>query len=104
MFFDLKFIFQRAVILGIEPPFKIPFDGRHGQHFFDNEIGWCGFKGNISQDALCKALGIEGKPDDISGATVWNHVRDGDLARVLEYNIDDTEKAWKIYKRLNFIK
>ena len=32
--FDLKFIFHRAVILGVRPPFKLPFDGRHGKDFY----------------------------------------------------------------------
>jgi hypothetical protein len=100
--FDLKFIFHRAVILGVKPPFDLPFYGRHNSHFYDTQEAWAGFKGRMSQDNLCKALGIEGKPNDISGANVWDHVRDGDIKRVVEYNIDDVEKVRKIHKRLTF--
>lgn len=102
--FDLKFIFHRAVILGVKPPFELPFYGRHGAHFYDTQEAWAGFKGRMSQDNLCKTLGIEGKPGDISGANVWDHVRDGDIKRVVEYNIDDVEKVRKIHKRLTFSK
>jgi hypothetical protein len=100
--FDLKFIFHRAVILGVKPPFDLPFNGRHDQHFYDTQQAWAGFKGRMSQDNMCKALGIEGKPGDISGANVWDHVRDGDIKRVVEYNIDDVEKVRQLHKRLTF--
>lgn len=102
--FDLKFIFQRAVILQVEPPFNLPFNGRHDQHYYDTQQAWAGFKGRMSQDNMCKALGIEGKPGDIDGSNVWDHVRDGDIKRVMEYNIDDVEKVRKLHKRLTFTK
>jgi hypothetical protein len=100
--FDLKFIFHRAVILGVKPPFDLPFNGRHDQQFYDTQQAWAGFKGRMSQDNMCKALGIEGKPGDISGANVWDHVRDGDIKRVVEYNIDDVNKVRQLHKRLTF--
>ena len=101
--FDLKFIFHRAVINGIQPPFDLPFYGRHNQHFYDNMQAWCGFKDRISQDNLCKALGIEGKPSDISGANVWDFYKAGGIDRIEEYCRDDVEKARKVYNRLNFL-
>jgi len=100
--FDLKFLFHRAVILGIKPPFELPFSGRHNQHFFDNMQAWAGFGGRISQDNLCKALGIEGKPDDIDGSKVLDVYKAGGIKRIAEYNADDVTKARMIYKRLTF--
>ena len=101
--FDLKFLFRRAVILGIKPPFNLPFDGRHGQHFYDTNQAWCGFQDRISQDNLCKVLGIEGKPGGIDGSKVWDFYKAGDIARIEEYNRDDVKKNRMIYKRLNFL-
>lgn len=101
--FDLKFIFQRSVINKILPTFKIPFAGRHSSDYFDTMIAWAGYKDTIKQDALCKALGIEGKPGDIDGSKVWDFVKSGDVERVVEYNIDDVQKNREIYRRLNFI-
>jgi hypothetical protein len=101
--FDLKFLFKRAVILGIEPPFKLPFSGRHEQHFYDLQQAWEGFGGRCSLDTMCKALGIEGKPDDIDGSQVWDYVEKGDYEKVMEYNKYDVEQTRKVYKRFNFL-
>ena len=102
--FDLKFLFQRSIIRGVNPEFKIPFSGRHEQNFYCTMEAWAGFNGRISQDNLCKALGIEGKPCDIDGSKVWDFVKAGDIVRVADYNEDDTDKVIKIYNKLNFIK
>ena len=101
--FDLKFIFHRAIILGVKPPFKIPFDGRHGSSFYCTQAAWAGFGGRMSQDNLCKALGIEGKPDDIDGSKVWDFYKAGKIDRIEEYNRYDVETVEKIYNRINFI-
>jgi hypothetical protein len=101
--FDLKFLFHRCVILGIQPPFSLPFSGKHGRDFYCTQEAWAGFKGRMSQDNLCKALGIAGKPDDIDGSKVWDFVKSGDVKRVAEYNCDDIEKVRAIYNRINFI-
>jgi 3'-5' exonuclease len=101
--FDLKFLFHRCVVLGIKPPFPLPFSGRHEKDFYCTQQAWAGFNGRMSQASLCKALGIEGKPDDIDGSKVWDFVKAGDVARVAEYNRDDVEKVRAIYQRINFI-
>lgn len=101
--FDLKFIFHRLVINKQNPRFKMPFSGRHGSDYYDNMIGWCGFKDKISQDNLCKALGIEGKPDDMDGSKVYQAWLDGEYDKIKAYNIDDVDKCRQVYKRLNYI-
>lgn len=102
--FDLKFLFQRSVILGVEPSVNLPIHGRHGQDYFDNMVEWTGNRNSfIKQDALAKALGLPGKPDDIDGSKVWDFVRDGMVERVAEYCCDDVAQAHAIYRRLNFI-
>ena len=100
--FDLKFLFHRAVILGVRPPFELPFNGRHGKDYFCTQQAWAGFGGRMSQDNLCKALGIEGKPDDIDGSKVWDYYKAGKIARIEEYNRDDVLKVEHIYNRLTF--
>jgi len=101
--FDLKFLFKRAVILGVEPPFKLPFSGRHDQQFYDLQQAWEGFNGKCSLDTMCKSLGIEGKPDDIDGSQVWDYVEKGEYEKVMEYNKYDVEQTRKVYKRFNFL-
>lgn len=101
--FDLKFIFQRSVIVGVKPSVTIPFQGSHSRDYFDNMVEWTGYrKDYISQDRLAKALGLPGKPDDIDGSKVWDFVRDGLVARVAEYCKDDVATSHAIYHRLTF--
>lgn len=100
--FDLKFLFHRCVILGINPPFNLLPFGRHSSDLFDTMTAWAGYRDKIKQDALCKALGIEGKPDGIDGSKVWDFVKAGKENEVAEYNKDDVEKVRLIYNRLSF--
>lgn len=102
--FDLKFLYQRCVVLGIKPSFDIPFAGSHGRDYWDNMVAWTGYrKDYISQDALARALGLPGKPDNIDGSKVWDYVRDGKEHEVAAYCEDDVSQVWGIYRRLNFL-
>lgn len=101
--FDLKFLFHRFVVNQVNPMVELPFNGRHGQHYYDTMIAWAGYKDRISQDALCKALGIEGKPSDIDGSKVWDYYRSGKIDEIEVYNRDDVSKVRQIHKRLNFL-
>lgn len=100
--FDLRFIFQRAVILGIKPPAIIPFHARPwDDHVFDTMTRWAGIKGSVKLDKLCGALGIPGK-DGMDGSMVWDAVRDGKIVEVAEYCANDVRMARAAYKRLTF--
>lgn len=101
--FDLKFLWQRAVINNIPPAFKIPFNGRHGKDFFDTMEAWAGYGQTISQDNLCKALGMEGKRDEVKGSNVWDYVKAGQVSKVAQYNKHDVQDVVKIYNRINFM-
>jgi len=98
--FDLKFLWRRAKVLGLDVGFKLPFRGRHRTDFFCNAAEWCDYNEYISQDKLAKILGLPGKPDDINGANVWDHVKRGEEARVAEYNVSDVETVIQIHERL----
>ena len=100
--FDLKFLHHRFIINNINPNFRIPFSGRHGSDFYCTMEAWAGFKERISQDNLCKALGIEGKKEGVSGSTVYDYFKDGKIDEIEKYNIDDVETVIKMYNRLNF--
>jgi predicted PolB exonuclease-like 3'-5' exonuclease len=99
--FDLKFLFQRACILGIKPPFKIPFDGRHDKDFYDTQTAWCGYRDNIKMDKLALALGIKGK-GDMDGSMVWDYYKLERLEEIDHYNQDDVSIVREIFKRLTF--
>ena len=99
--FDLRFLHHRSIITGVGlQGFSFPFDGRHKSNYFDTMQEWEGFKGRISQDRLCKLLGIEGKPDGIDGSKVWDFWKAGKRNEVADYCTDDVEKVIRMHKRL----
>jgi DNA polymerase elongation subunit (family B) len=99
--FDLKFIKHRAIVLGIKPPFELPFSGRHGKDYFCTMQEWCGYRDMVSMDKLCGYLGIPGK-GDIDGSQVWDLVKARMFKELDEYNKDDVRKVIEIYRRQTF--
>lgn len=102
--FDLKFIFQRAVVLGIKPPACIPFHAKPwDDQVWDNMLRWSGGDrfNFISQDKLSRILGNKGK-GDIDGSMVYPLVSSGRIAEVAEYCADDVLQARSNYKRMTF--
>ena len=100
--FDLRFIFQRAVVLGIKPPSIIPFHARPwDDHVFDTMTRWAGQKGSVSLDRLCGALGLPGK-NGMDGSQVWDYVQSGRIAEVAEYCANDVRMARAAYRRMTF--
>jgi len=100
--FDLSFLFKRFVINGISPGFRLPFNGWHDKDYYCTMQGWAGKGALVSQDNLCKALGIEGKPDDIDGSKVFDYAMEGKFEEIFDYNKDDVKKCREIYRRLTF--
>ncbi len=102
--FDLPFIYQRCVINGIKPPLDLNHRGRHWGDYFDTMVEWAGWKGTISQDNLCAALGIviEG-PEGLDGSKVWAFYQEGRYDEIGFYNRVDVMKVQAMYKRLKFI-
>lgn len=108
--FDLRFIFQRCVILGVKPPLWLPTNPRpwDTESVYDTMVQWVGPKGYARMDDICAALGIAGKGselegEDIDGSKVWDFVRNGEIAKVAKYCNGDVERTRAIYRRMNFI-
>lgn len=102
--FDLRFIFQRAVVLGVKPSIQIPFNARpYGDSsVYDTMTAWAGHRDTISLDKLAGVLTGKGK-GDMDGSKVWETVKAGRIAEVAAYCVDDVEKTRKVYRRLNFL-
>jgi hypothetical protein len=106
--FDLRFLFQRAVIHGLRPPLPLPHDARPGSdQVFDTMTAWAGFRNRISLDRLCRALGIPTKGaelggEEIDGAKVWDYVQAGQVEKVAAYCAADVERVREVHRRLTF--
>lgn len=106
--FDLRFLFQRAVMLGVKPPACIPFHAKPwGHEVYDTMVAWAGAKGRISLDRLCRALGLPAKGaelggEEVDGSKVWGMVRDGRIADVAIYCEGDVERVRQAHRRMTF--
>jgi len=100
--FDLPFLFKRCVINGINPSFAIPNNARHGFDAYDTMSGWAGFGGHISQDNLCKILGLSTK-DGMDGSKVYQVWLDEKYDDIAKYCLSDVNTVVALYERLNFL-
>lgn len=103
--FDLRFIVQRSIVLGIRPhPVLLraaeakPWDK---DAIYDTMTQWAGVGKTISLDKLCRALGLPGK-GDMDGSKVWDAIKDGRIAEVAEYCADDVRKVRAVWERMTF--
>ncbi|QYO75620.1 hypothetical protein [Devosia salina] len=99
--FDIRYIWQRAIILGVTPPSWWPVDARpwDTDRVFDTMTAWAGHGNRIGLDRLCKALSLPGKTG-VDGSQVWDLVRDGRIDDVVDYCDDDVRRLRSVHRRL----
>lgn len=102
--FDLRFIYQRAIVLGIKPPSFLPLNSKscNNMYIFDTMSEWAGKRNYVSLNEVCLSLGIPTKGDEIDGSKVWDFVQEDRVKEVAEYCASDVDKVRAIYKRLTF--
>lgn len=99
--FDLRFLRQRAICLGIRLPDrnKLPRDPKPwDKTILDTMSAWAGGTDTISLDNLCDILGIPGK-DGFDGSQVAAAWAAGEHDRIAEYCRDDVFRVRAIHHR-----
>ena len=100
--FDLRFIFQRAVMLSVKPSRHIPFSARPWDDgVYDTMTRWAGTKERIKLDKLARALGV-GAKGDLDGSKVWDYVNEGRIAEVASYCKEDVAMTRAVHRRMTF--
>jgi 3'-5' exonuclease len=98
--FDIRFIWQRAIALGIRLPGWFPRDPRPWDgSVFDTMAAWAGYRGWISLNKLCEAVGLEGK-GDIDGSMVAKMWADAEYTRISDYCKADVERVRAVHRRM----
>lgn len=98
--FDIRFLWQRAIVLGIKMPGWFPRDPKPwDSDVFDTMTAFAGSRNMIGMDRLCQALGLTGK-DDIDGSMVAQLWADGEHDRIAEYCRADVERTRQIHRRM----
>lgn len=100
--FDMRFLWQRAVVLGIPRPPIIPFNAKP----WDAQIGDTMSMWNpererrTSLDKLCKILGVKSPKGDLDGSKVWDYYRDGRIDEIADYCRGDVEATRSCYLKM----
>jgi DNA polymerase elongation subunit (family B) len=98
--FDIRFLWQRAIVLGIPMPRWFPRDPKPwGNDVFDTMTAFAGSRGTIGMDRLCLALGMDGK-GDIDGSMIADLWAKGEHQKIADYCKADVERTRKIHHRM----
>lgn len=98
--FDIRFIWQRAILLGVQMPSWFPRDPKPwDRDVFDTMTAFAGQRGTISMARLCEAMGMEGK-GDIDGSMIAKLWADGDHQTIREYCKGDVARTREIHRRM----
>lgn len=97
--FDLRFIFQRAVINRVPVPLWFPRNARPWDDSInDTMLMWAGSGGRISLSNLCEALGVE-SDNEMDGSMVCDLFMQGEIEKIADYCADDvriTRECWQL--------
>jgi DNA polymerase elongation subunit (family B) len=98
--FDIRFLWQRAIILGVQMPGWFPRDPKPwGNDVFDTMTAFAGQRGTIGLDRLAKALGLPGK-SEIDGSMVGELWAKGEHEKIAAYCKADVELTREIHRRM----
>lgn len=98
--FDIRFIWQRCMVLGIRVPAWLPKDPKPWDAaVFDTMTAWAGARDTISMDSLCQALGIAGK-GDVDGSMVGQMFAEGKHKDIAAYCRDDIDRTRAIHRKM----
>jgi len=101
--FDIPFLAQRSVVLGVPVPRTLMKQGRYlDEMFIDLRKVWSfGAKPAGSLDMVCRACGIPGKPEGVNGAMFADLYFNPDTRdEAIEYLENDLEMTFALAERL----
>lgn len=99
--FDLRFIWQRCFVLGVKAPSWLPLDPKPwGREVADTMSIFSGVRDKISLDNLCRAMGLPGKGDGMTGADVAAAWERGEYDEIAAYCRADVERVRAVHQRM----
>ena len=108
MDFDLRFIYQRSIILQIKPTKELSFARYRNYPIYDTLREWqkwhMSSNGYDSLDALAQAMDIPSPKDNIDGSQVYAYYQAGKLKEIYEYCKRDVDTTRRVYKKMIFEK
>ena len=105
--FDLRFLLQRSIVLGIAPPSFIPVDPKPwSDYVYDTMTKWAGASNRVSLNKLCEVFDMPLKgaefDEEFDGSMVWDAIKNGEIEKVATYCAGDIYRTREIFKRMTF--
>ncbi len=98
--FDIRFIWQRAFVLGVTLPPWFPRDPKPwSESVNDTMTMWSGAKDSISLDNLCRAMGLPGK-GNVNGADVAGMWQREEYDAIESYCEGDVERVRAVHRKM----
>ena len=102
--FDLRFLYHRCVVLGIDTYGLLPVNVKPwDEGIADTMVMWAGATEFISLDELCNILGFDGK-GDVTGADVAGLFKEGKVDEIAEYCMADVVRTILVHSRLSRVR
>ena len=96
--FDLPWVWRKALQHRLYPLAGIIPRQRFDRRVRDTMEMWAAdFRDRVSLDAIANFLGLQGKPEGIDGAQVYEYWLAGDLDSIREYCRQDVKLVWSVH-------
>jgi len=105
MDFDLRFIYQRSIVLGVKPAYELNFARYRGYPIYDTMKEWVKWSNSsIGLEYLALVRSIPSPKDGIDGSQVAQFFADGKVNDILEYCKRDVQTTRDVYRKMTFEK
>jgi len=103
MDFDLRFLYQRSIVLGVRPSIELNFARYRSAPIYDTMKEWVKWSNNnVGLEHIALALGIPTPKDGIDGSQVYDFYQAGKIEEICEYCKRDVDVTRAVYKRMVF--
>jgi len=98
--FDIRYLWQRAIVLGVRLPAWLPRDPKPwAENVHDTMTMWGGTRDYISLDGLCRALKLPGK-GNINGSDIQRLWDAGEREAIGAYCSEDVSRVRNIHRKM----
>lgn len=105
MDFDMRFIYQRSIVLGVKPSLEVSFARYRSDQIYDTMREWSKWSSSsVGLETLALALDIPSPKEGIDGSQVFDFYKQGRGAEIIEYCKRDVETTRALYQRMVFAK
>ncbi len=101
--FDMRFLYQRSMILGIKPSRNLSFARYRNTPMFDTQREWSQWGGgSVGLEHIALAMNLPSPKDGIDGSEVYAFFKKGKVKEIVEYCKRDVDTTRNVYKKMTF--